>query len=313
MIRAALVGVFLMGCSHFSQDPDPTPNIPISAVLPTFRLTWTDSSQLAVNFDSLVHDKSRPYRASFTQPTQGTLRLSGSTLLYTPTQIIWQRDSCTYTLCQGSTCGSGSIIFLNPDHTATCVQEPLIRHDVVSLGSFDVAIVPATSTGHLVEWNADFYTVDLLAGSNGKSLTYLAAGSGDTTNWGFDRITYRWEDGATCHEGVIEISIGDTCLPHARNFTAATAGTAFFPYDTLARHGIGCHNVVADGIFFLKDRQLQVNTKYGVASDTIIGSEHGLYYRRITPGVQPDSFDYFYMHTTDFSNRVTRATVTLSF
>lgn len=315
--RFRLILILMLGlgaCTQFRQDPDPTPTTTISAQLPQIQLSWKDTT-LEVDFDSLVPNKTVPYSARFTQPAQGRLRLQGSLLRYEPAQVNWERDSCTYTLCQGDNCGKGQIIFLNPNHTASCQQEATTHQAIAgSMGQFEQAIVPAGSNGSLTSFTSELgFTVDTLTGSHGKNLTYLAAGNGDSTNWGFDRVTYRWEDGAGCHEGAIEVVIGDTCAPHAHPFTAATAGTAFFPMDTLARRSRGCRNASADGIFYLKGRVPNLHTGYGLVSDTTILGERGLYYRRITPGFQPDGFQYYYIHNSDFSNRVTRATVTLTF
>ncbi len=315
-LLCTLVLLVLASCVDFRQDPDPTPTTPISSILPTFQFAWTDTAKLTANFDSLVVNKSLPYTARFSQPTQGQLTIDGGLLRYEPTQANWHRDSCSYTLCQGDACGTGKIVFVNPAHTASCIPLPALKLNVAAaLGGFTVQVVPTGSNGQVVNAVSEHgYTVDTLLGSNSKGLEYFAAGGGDTTNWGFDRVTYRWEEGVTCHEGVIEVSIGDTALPGARPFTSAATSAHFIPYDTLALHSHGDRTgQIADGIFYLKGRQLQLPTTFGTVSDTTIGGIRGYYYRRTVPGAQPDKFDYYYIHTSDFTNRVTRATITLAF
>lgn len=310
----ALLG--FASCNGFKQDPDPVPTAPISSVLPTYRFNWADTA-MTIDFDSLVANKSVPYSLNFTQPALGRIVLVSDPLQmrYVPAQANWERDSCTYTLRQGEASGTGLIVFVNPAHVASCVQEPVIHKNIASaLSGFDVQLVPTASSGRLVVWRAESYRADTLPGMNAKVLQYFAAGSGDTTNWGFDRVTYRWEQGSQCHEGMIEVTIGDTCSAGARPFTSAATSAHFIPYDTLARRSHGCRvDQPVDGIFYLKSRQAELPTLYGTVADTTIGGVRGFYYRRTVPGAQPDRFDYYYIHTGDFTNRVTRATITLSF
>jgi hypothetical protein len=303
-----VLGLWLNACNYVRQDEDPTPN-PLPLILPAYNSNLQTGQSLTIEVDSLVPRPGEAYTFSFKQPVFGRLVLSEGIMTYTQPQssVVWEKDSAQYTICQNGSCGKGILRFKNISVSSTCLKDADSSWYVSALSQKEF-ILP--SGARITSFSADNYTADTL---NGQTLRYIAAGN--LLNFGYDVVRYSYTLSGQCHQGQIQIVVGDSCQAGARNGRlGAPTGTRFITRTELVALAKGCRNLVANGVFSTTATGLghtHIATPYGSLVDTVIGSTTGIYYRRLnTTSTRLDTAIYFFTSAVD--ERITRASLILT-
>jgi len=304
ILSICLIWWLSIACSRVNQAADPTPQ-PIPTTLPATQVNWQAGQNNSLCIDSIVPRPGKPYAFSFTQPVFGRLALAGGVLTYTPPDagIAWTKDSATYRICQDGSCGTGKLRIFNTSRPTACIQDTERVWLVSALGqkSFTLSL-----GAQFTAFSAENYTIEAI---DANSFRYIAAGN--LLNFGYDRITYSYTLNGQCHEGRIEVYVGDSCQPGARPFARAnSADTLFITETELEAASEGCRNMIARGTFSTKATGTgRTTTKFGYVQDTVLGGISGIYYKRTQLGTLPDSAGYYF--TADDDERITRAVLTL--
>lgn len=321
MLLAVVGLISLVRCTEIQQ---PLPKAPVdttSAPLPQVSVTVSGQDSADLDFSGIIK-ANEPFSLSFGAFQHGKVVLrAGNVVRYISTEGRWKADSGYYDYCQKGNCRRGKIKVGNNNHTTTdtiWVQMPNLGPFYATyLGSVEVNLIPPGRTGKIISMTHSFFTAQIVAPDSVKVLYFAGGGGSSPFSMGFDDIRYQVRTANdTIFYGTVPLVLGDTCEAQARDdaYTVLNGQRTFLP-EEWAVNDEPCFAPLENYRVMVKPESytgsLRISTPNGTLSDTLIGAEQRLVYRRQNQTATQDTFLYYLLDMN--TNRLSRAYIRLTF
>jgi len=310
----------LASCTEIEQIIPSAPIDTTSTELPFISASVLGIDSVEVDLSpSIVANE--PFSVSFSSFQHGRMVLrEGKKFRYISLTERWVADSGFYDICQTGNCKRGKIKVRNnrifTDSVVISLPE-LSPYYIPYLGSQEVYLIPPGRSGKVISLSHNAFTASVIGPDSTRMVYFAASGISNPFLLGFDDVTFQIKTiGDTILKGSFKVILGDTCEAQARdNAFMLTGSNAEWNTMDWAANDEPCFAPLED--FKIKihpsvySNYIKVNTPQGILTDTLIGGEQKLLYKRTNPAATEDVFPYYLLANS--TNRLSRAWIRIKF